>query len=205
MIALAARSECASASAREANGPTCFRGFVDHIPNIMAGDLGRSGGCDPVVRESLYNVGAPPGVAPRGSACCLHQFSLWTTESTSGQAQLEGTTGKEGEMPMRILVPLDGSSFSEQAVSSAYKIALLSRVTVHLARVIRPGVQISAEVGSSENTAVNDLREQAEEYLQQQAGRAPLGIATRMGRCCADRTPWRSCWPGTRPRQGSTS
>jgi nucleotide-binding universal stress UspA family protein len=82
-------------------------------------------------------------------------------------------------MPMRILVPLDGSRFSDQAVSSAYQIGLLSRATVHLARVIRPGVQVSAEAAFSTNPTLNILREEAQGYLQQQAGRAPLGVATR--------------------------
>ena len=82
-------------------------------------------------------------------------------------------------MPLRILVPLDGSPFSEQAVRSAYKIAQLSRGSVHLARVIWPEVNVSTKAGLGANPAINDLREQAEKYLREHARRAPLGMIPR--------------------------
>jgi nucleotide-binding universal stress UspA family protein len=81
---------------------------------------------------------------------------------------------------MQILVPLDGSRFSEQALTSAYKIAQLSKAIVHLVRVIRPAVPVSAEVGFVSNPAIREIKEEAREYLAEHAARAPLGVATRI-------------------------
>jgi nucleotide-binding universal stress UspA family protein len=81
-------------------------------------------------------------------------------------------------MTMQILVPLDGSDFSEQAIASAYKIAQLNRASVHLVRVLVAPRVVASEMGLIDGGIDPDW-EFADDYLAQQAGRAPLGIQTR--------------------------
>jgi nucleotide-binding universal stress UspA family protein len=80
---------------------------------------------------------------------------------------------------MQILVPLDGSHFSEHAVTSAFKIARLSRATVHLVRVIRPAIQVSAEVAFVRNPGLREIEDEARTYLAEFAADVPPGVAAR--------------------------
>jgi nucleotide-binding universal stress UspA family protein len=82
-------------------------------------------------------------------------------------------------MSMQILVPLDGSPFSEQAVAQAFRLAQFLRGTVHLVRVLVPTPVISSEmIAVADERLFADERRAAEKYLEQQAGHAPQGIGT---------------------------
>jgi nucleotide-binding universal stress UspA family protein len=82
-------------------------------------------------------------------------------------------------MSMEILVPLDGSPFSEQAVTQAFRLAQFSKGTVHLVRVLVPTPVISSEmIAVMDERVFAEERRAAQVDLEQQAGGAPLGIRT---------------------------
>jgi nucleotide-binding universal stress UspA family protein len=83
-------------------------------------------------------------------------------------------------MSMQILVPLDGSRFSEQAVTQAFRLAQYSKGTVHLVRVLVPVPVISSElIAVTDERVLADERRAAQQYLEHQASRAPLGVLTK--------------------------
>ena len=88
-------------------------------------------------------------------------------------------------MTMQILVPLDGSAFSEQAVERACEIAQRARGELHLVRVQEPPVPIAAEIGSPGFIAAgpyDEITRTIGEYLVTQAIRISrgFGLTTRV-------------------------
>jgi nucleotide-binding universal stress UspA family protein len=82
-------------------------------------------------------------------------------------------------MTMQILVPMDGSRFSEQAIPSAYKIAQLNRARVHLVRVLGAPRVVASEMGLIDGGFDAEQWQSADDYLVTHARRAPLGVQTR--------------------------
>ena len=82
-------------------------------------------------------------------------------------------------MSMQILVPLDGSRFSEQAVAYASGIARRSRGTIHLVRVNVEPVMTAPELVFDQ--LKTQLWETAQDYVNEQAEQAALrfGVSTQ--------------------------
>src|SRR5262249_11523656 len=100
----------------------------------------------------------------------------------AGCSTLQATTAKEGPMTMQILVPLDGSTFSEQALDCACELAQRVRADLHLVRVQEPTVLHSTDFANTYNTAVyGELWQAAREYIGAQAIKASgtYGVTTR--------------------------
>ena len=80
-------------------------------------------------------------------------------------------------MSLQILVPLDGSRFSEQAIPQAVRLAQRSRGSVHLVRVLTVAPLISSEmIAVLDDRAVADERRGAQAYLDQQTSGAAASV-----------------------------
>jgi nucleotide-binding universal stress UspA family protein len=79
-------------------------------------------------------------------------------------------------MTMQILVPLDGSPFSEQAIPQAFRLAQFARGTVHLVRVLLPTPALEL-IAIPDERLTADERRAAQGYLEELAAKAPQGVS----------------------------
>ncbi len=93
-------------------------------------------------------------------------------------------TNPDPDLPMfqSILVPLDGSEFSEEALPLGRHLAAKLGVRLHLAHVIRPLTDVDFKTPQEDLEWRNQIREGAEEYLAGRAGEAEAdeGISARI-------------------------
>jgi len=85
-------------------------------------------------------------------------------------------------MPVNILLPLDGSAFSEHALPAALELARRLAGRLHLVQVHEPPIPLVPHaVASGEAELSENLRAQEEEYLRRVANRCleQAGVATR--------------------------
>jgi nucleotide-binding universal stress UspA family protein len=70
-------------------------------------------------------------------------------------------------MMQRIMVPLDGSTFSESALSTAFRLARHHRATVHLVRVHEPPAPVAGPEGAAmyDPAIEQELEEKGRRYL----------------------------------------
>ncbi len=80
-------------------------------------------------------------------------------------------------MSAQIMVPLDGSPFSEQALNYAYQVARRMSATVHLVRVQSPEV-LTAEASFFNVQRAPAIREAEQEYLAKIRGAGPWQVRT---------------------------
>jgi nucleotide-binding universal stress UspA family protein len=81
-----------------------------------------------------------------------------------------------------VLVPLDGSEFSEEALPLARRLARSLGARLHLVHVIRPATDVNFKTPQEDLEWRNRIREGADEYLAERAGQAESeeGLAARI-------------------------